>query len=66
MYDCEYLSLPEMVKLLGISRAKVVKLCNEHPYGFPSIKVGNRYRADKALLEAWRQDWYSGKFDLTI
>lgn len=66
MYDCKYQGVPEMVKTLGICRAKVIKLCEEKPFGFPAVKVGNRYRADEALLEAWRQDWYSGKFDLTI
>lgn len=66
MYEDKYVNVSDMVTALGMCREKVLRLCQERPCGFPAIKVGNRYRADRDLLEAWRTKFYSGSFDLKV
>jgi len=67
MYDCKFVGVKDMILILGICREKVMRLCNEKPYGFPVIKVGRQYRADEAQLIAWKDRLYSGEFkDLSL
>ena len=64
MYDRNYLTVPQMCEFLGIGRNTCLKLCAKRPPGFPVVRVGNRYRADKELLYKWKSDWYAGKFGI--
>ena len=64
MYDMNVLHVPDMCAFLGLGRNTVLRLCKEKVHGFPVVKVGQRYQADKELLATWKKDWYSGKFDI--
>lgn len=60
----KYLNTSEIAAYLGVGLSTAKRLCQLKPHGFPVVLVGNRYQADAALLEAWRQDWFSGKFTI--
>lgn len=64
MYECEYLSVKDMMAFLGLGRCRILRLCQEKTHGFPAVKVGNKYQADLIKLRAWKDDWFAGKFDI--
>lgn len=66
MYDIThtYLNTDGICNFLGIGRRTALKLCQEKPHGFPVVKIGGRYQADRELLAMWRDSWYTGKFDI--
>lgn len=64
MYNCEYLTVKDMMSYLGLGRNRVLRLCQERTHNFPAVKVGNRYQADLGKLTAWKNDWFDGKFEI--
>lgn len=52
MYDI-LVSPEEMSKRCGISAHTIRNLCRTGYGGFPSTKVGNRYRMNPDLVMAW-------------
>lgn len=58
----DYLTVKEMQVFLGLGRNTVLRLCQERSHGFPVVRIGNRYQADRRRLEAWKDDWFDGKF----
>jgi excisionase family DNA binding protein len=63
MYE-DYLNTKEIAQFLGIGRDTVLLLCRERQHGFPAVRVGRRYQADKEKLREWKRAWYAGEFDI--
>lgn len=68
MYQArEYVSgLDNIAKVIGIGRNNCLFLCQTKPHGFPVVRIGNRYQADRELLDQWQKDWYQGKFEIVF
>lgn len=54
----------EIPEFLGIGLTKYRELCRKRPHGFPVSKLGAVYVADAAMLNHWRTEWLSGKFEI--
>lgn len=65
MYDTpEYIGVKEACDFLGLGRTSVLRLCSKKIHNFPAVKVGNRWQIDAKLLNAWRINWFEGKFEI--
>jgi DNA binding domain, excisionase family len=64
MYTAPYLNVKGACEYLGLGRATVLRLCRQRPHKFPAVKIGNRYQIDAGLLAKWKDDWYSGVFEI--
>jgi len=64
MYDMSYLDFKEMQAFLGVSRNRLLTLCQTKPHGFPVARIGHKYQADRALLEEWKNRLYKGEFTI--
>ena len=53
-YESEYLSLPEMCKILNIGRILGARLCETE--GFPAFKIQNRYKINKKKFYQWQAE----------
>lgn len=62
-YEREYLTLPELCKILNIGRILGSKLCETE--GFPAFKIQNRYRINKKLFYQWQADNMGKTIDIS-